>query len=69
MYIPHTICTGHGPHFLPLAPMVRVTLTVAELHAMAALVAKQGADAEAEGRSDVAQRLRWRAVELREAGR
>ena len=33
MFLPRTIATSFGPRHLPLAPMIRVTLTPAELHA------------------------------------
>ena len=69
MFIPRTIATNYGPRCLPLAPMIRVTLTPAELHAAVLHVEREAREAEAEGQHDTAARLRWRASALREAAR
>ena len=69
MYFPRTIATSFGPRHVPMAPMIRVTLTPAELHAAVLHVEREAREAEAEGQHDTAGRLYWRAAALREAGR
>jgi hypothetical protein len=69
MFLPRTIATSFGPRHLPLAPMIRVTLTPAELHAAVLHVERAAREAEAEGQHDTAARLDWRAAALREAAR
>ena len=68
-HLPHTLRTSYGPRFLPLSPMVRVTLTPAELHHVVRGVERERAECEASGQHDAAERLAWRAAALREAGR
>lgn len=69
MFTPHTIRTSHGPRWLPLPAMVRVSLTPSELHTLARAVEREAREAEAAGQHDVATRLDWRAASLREAAR
>ena len=69
MFLPRTIATSFGLRHLPLAPMIRVTLTPAELHAAVRHVEREAREAEAEGQHDTAGRLYWRASALREVGR
>lgn len=68
-YLPHTLRTSFGPRFLPLSPMVRVSLTRAELHHVIRGVERERAECEAAGQHDAAVRLAWRAAALREAAR
>ncbi len=69
MYLPHTIRTSHGPRSLPMRPMIRVSLTVAELQHVILGLQQEAARHEREGRDDVATRLHWRCADLREAAR
>ena len=69
MYIPSTIRTSFGPRALPRGPMVRVSLTSAELHVLISAIERDAVLAEQEGRTSAADRLSWRAAALRETAR
>lgn len=68
-HVPRTLRTSLGPRFLPLSPMVRVSLTRDELHHVVRGVERQRDECAAAGQHDAAERLAWRAAALREAGR
>ena len=69
MFIPSTIRTSFGPRAINHRPMLRVSLTVQELHLLAAQLDREAAQAEAQGAIATADTLAWRAAALREAGR
>ncbi len=69
LFIPNMIRTSHGPRWLPLPAMVRVSLTPAELQTLARAIEREAREAEAAGQLDVAARLDWRGAALREAAR
>ncbi len=69
MIIPATIRTSFGPRAIPHRPMVRVSLTVSELHILLRAIERDAAAAEQEGRWEVSDHLSWRAADLREAAR
>jgi hypothetical protein len=70
MYIPSTIRTSFGPRAaLPRCPMVRVSLTQAELHVLIRAIERDASSAEEEGRMSAADSLSWRVAALREAMR
>jgi hypothetical protein len=63
------ITTSYGPRLLPNRPMLRVTLTRAELFAVVRHLQRDADAARAAGNDDTAIRLDWRAADLREAAR
>ena len=54
---------------LPPRPMLRVSLTPAELHTLIRAIERDAVAAEQEGQIAAADHLFWRAAALREAGR
>lgn len=69
MFLPPTIRTSFGPRFAEAPRLHRVLLTGRELHALAKLLGVQAVEAELAGELHLAERLAWRASELREAAR
>lgn len=69
MHISYLIPTSHGLRRLPSPPMVRIALKPSELHRLARILTLDAMEAERAGQHDNAERLHWRAADLREAGR
>ena len=60
MHIPSIIKTSFGPRALPRCPMVRVSLTRAELHVLIRAIERDTTSAEEEARLSAANSLSWR---------
>ena len=69
MHVPSTIRLNFGPACVPIRASIRVTLATHELHTLAREIAREADAARAEGRHETADRLDWRAADLREAAR
>lgn len=69
MYFLSTIRTSFGPRALLRWPMVRISLTSAELHALIRAIERNSSSAEQEGHQSAAEHLARRATALREAAR
>jgi hypothetical protein len=69
MHFAPTIKTSFGMRSLPPRPMLRVSLTAAELHTLIRAIERDAVAAEQEGQLAAADHLAWRAAALREAGR
>lgn len=69
MHIQATFPTMYGPRAIPRRPMIRVTITPAELHSLIRTIEREATEAERDGHVAAADVLFWRAAALREAGR
>ena len=69
VHIVPTIKTSFGRRSLPPRPMLRVSLTPAELHTLIRAIERDAEAAEQDGRTAAADHLAWRAAALREAAR
>jgi hypothetical protein len=67
VHIPTTIKTSHGPRLLPRPPMIQITVTPSELHALIRVIERDAAEAERELRFSAADHLTHRALALRAA--
>jgi hypothetical protein len=68
MHIVTTIKTSHGPRLLLLPPpMIRISVTPSELHALILVIERDAAEAERELRFSAADHLARRALALRRA--
>ena len=65
VHIATTIKTSQGPRLLPRPPMIRITVTPSELHALILVVERDAAEAEREFRFSAADHLKHRALALR----
>ena len=61
MHIATTIKTSHGPRLLPRPPMMRITVTPSELHALIRIIERDAAEGERELRFSAADHLACRA--------
>ena len=68
MHIVPTIRTSFGTRSLPPRPMVRVSLTPAELHTLIRAIERDAESAEREGQVTAANHLARRAATLRAIG-
>jgi hypothetical protein len=69
MHLAPTIKTSFGLRSLPPRPMLRVSLTPAELHTLIRAIEREAEAAEQDGQIAAADHLAWRAAALREAAR
>lgn len=67
MRISSTFPTMFGPRAIPRRPMIRVSLTPAEVHTLIRAIEREAAEAERDGHVSAADLLYWRAAALREA--
>ena len=67
MHIAAIIKNSQGPRLLPRSPMIRVTATPSEKHALIRVIERDAAEAERELRLSAADHLTKRTLALREA--
>lgn len=69
MYIPATIRLSPDCALAPVRPMIRISVTAHELHALARAISRDADTARMDGRHEAADQLDWRVAALREAAR